>query len=76
MELSSSQIDYTVIDPSKKWQMLRTHYRYAFWGLPSFARFDSAALTKMHLALWTSIGSMMLGLDYVAGGQLASLEKL
>lgn len=26
-------------------------------------------------ALWTSIGSMMLGLDYVAGGQLAALPK-
>ncbi|KAK9482022.1 hypothetical protein V1527DRAFT_455431 [Lipomyces starkeyi] len=57
MALSSSQIDYTVIDPSKKWQMLRTHYHYAFW------------------VLWTSIGSMMLGLDYVAGGQLVALDE-
>lgn len=50
-------MDYSIIDPSKKWTILRSQWRYAFW------------------CLWTSIGSMMLGFDYVIGGQLATLSE-
>ncbi|UNI22273.1 hypothetical protein JDV02_008175 [Purpureocillium takamizusanense] len=57
MASSPAAIDYNVINPSKKWRMLRVQWRYGLW------------------ALWTSIGSMMLGFDYVIGSQLAALSE-
>ncbi|KAA8906910.1 hypothetical protein TRICI_005048 [Trichomonascus ciferrii] len=44
-------------DPSKKWKILRSYWKYAFW------------------ALWTSLGSMMLGMDYLVGGQLLPMPE-
>lgn len=28
-------IDYGIVDPSRKWQMLKTQKRFAAWGRPS-----------------------------------------
>uniref|UniRef100_A0A8H7N5Z9 Major facilitator superfamily (MFS) profile domain-containing protein n=1 Tax=Bionectria ochroleuca TaxID=29856 RepID=A0A8H7N5Z9_BIOOC len=44
-------IDYTTVDGTQKWAILREHWKYGLWG------------------------SMMLGWDYVAGGQLAALPE-
>lgn len=62
--------------------MLRVQWRYALWGklLQHMAFYISLArlLTRISsfAALWTSIGSMMLGFDYVIGGQLAALTEV
>ncbi|KEY67027.1 hypothetical protein S7711_04709 [Stachybotrys chartarum IBT 7711] len=55
--MGESCIDYSVVDHSQKWAILRDNWRFTLW------------------AMYSAIGSMMLGWDYVSGSQLASLPE-
>lgn len=69
-------VDYSVVDPTNKWRMLKSQWRFALWCMSSHPVLPScsqASADRSLAALWISTGVVMQGFDIVAGGQLAAL---
>lgn len=66
-----TRIDYATINPSQKWRMLRSQWRFGLWG--KFSSVRRRRTRSPLLALWVSTGIIMQGFDITAGGQLAAL---